>query len=108
MRTIFAIMFSTFVVGALPGRAVSQTAEELIGEMCVIPDAPPFQCPVKYAASFGQDESAVFSSGKPLSKVSGAPGAGEYNVAGGLYVFNAADHGKGVLVSYTFTPPRRP
>lgn len=107
MRTIIVVAFSTLAATGLSREALPQTAEELVGEMCLIPERPPFQCPVKYAATFGHDEGAVFSSGKPLKRVSGAPGEGEYSVAAGLYVFNAADHGNGVLVSYTFSPPGR-
>jgi hypothetical protein len=39
-----------------------------------------------------------------LMAVSGAPSAGQYNVAGGLYTFAAADAGAGVLVSYGYIP----
>lgn len=42
-----------------------------------------------------------FSSGLPLTKVTIAPAAGQYYVANGVYLFNAADAAKQVLLAYT-------
>jgi hypothetical protein len=47
------------------------------------------------------------STGAALSKVAGAPGAGQYQLSAtivGGYVFNAADHGATMLISYGFIP----
>jgi hypothetical protein len=113
MRSVHAVVLATALLGAAAtlwgsGAALSRTADELIGETCIIPDASPFKVPVKYAATFGHDEGVVFSSGEALHQVSEAPGPQEYSVSAGIYVFNAVDHGKGVLISYTLTPPARP
>jgi len=45
-----------------------------------------------------------YASGRALTNVAGAPGAGQYAVAGGIYTFSAADAGASVLVSYGFIP----
>jgi hypothetical protein len=56
------------------------------------------------AATFVSDDGVLYAtSGLPLTKVSSAPGAGQYSVAAGVYTFNSADSGKNVLVSYTYT-----
>jgi hypothetical protein len=56
------------------------------------------------AATFVSDDGVLYAtSGLPLTKVSSAPGAGQYSVAAGVYTFNSADSGKNVLISYTYT-----
>lgn len=56
--------------------------------------------------SFANDEGVKFASnGAALTKVTSAPAAGQYSVSSaGVYTFNSADTGKGVLISYSFTP----
>jgi hypothetical protein len=41
----------------------------------------------------------------PLVNVPSAPAAGQYSVSNGIYVFNATDNAKQVLVSYTYNAP---
>ena len=50
---------------------------------------------------------AYFSNGNPLTPVQIAPAAGQYYVNGGIYLFNAPDTGKQILLIYsaTGTPP---
>ena len=43
------------------------------------------------------------SSGLQLVQVASAPSVGQYSVASGVYTFNAADAGKAVLTTYTYT-----
>lgn len=55
---------------------------------------------------FWTDDGGVVSvSGTTFTAVDGAPAQGQYSVADGLYVFNAADAGTKVLVSYSYVPP---
>jgi hypothetical protein len=62
---------------------------------------------VTAAAPFGpwaSDAGVTYASGTALAAVVGTPTAGEYNVAGGVYTFAAADAGSAVLASYGFLP----
>ncbi len=76
------------------------------GEAASVPAAPgPYT--VTAAAPFGpwaSDGAVSYANGTALAAVAGAPGAGEYNVASGVYTFAAADAGAAVLVSYGFIP----
>jgi hypothetical protein len=75
-------------------------------ESVTVPAAPgPYTATV--AAPFGPwaaDAGVTYDNGMALMAVSGAPSTGQYNVAGGLYTFAAADAGAGVLVSYGYIP----
>jgi len=56
------------------------------------------------ASAFVDDEGVVYAAtGLPLTKVASSPSAGQYSVAAGVYTFNAADAGKAVLATYTYT-----
>jgi len=76
------------------------------GESQIIPAAPgPYT--VTAAAPFGpwaSDQGVTYNNGTPLVAVSGAPGAGQYNVSAGVYTFSAADAGADVLISYGYIP----
>jgi hypothetical protein len=71
-----------------------------------VPTAPgPYT--VTVAAPFGpwaSDAGVTYNNDTPLVAVTGAPGAGEYNVSGGVYTFAAADAGATLLISYGFIP----
>lgn len=55
--------------------------------------------------AWATDQGVVYAAtGAALTKVSGAPAAGQYSVSAGVYAFAAADAGNGVLVSYGFVP----
>ena len=87
------------VVGYNAGYAVeSETAS--------VPDAPgPYT--VTAAAPFGpwaSEAGVTYNNDTALVAVAGAPSAGEYNVASGVYTFAAADAGAAVLISYGFIP----
>lgn len=83
---------------------VSGQLATAFGEAATVP-ASPFQYTVVNAGSFVDDYGVLYaSSGLPLTKVASAPAVGQYSVStGGVYTFNTADSGKGVLVSYTYT-----
>jgi hypothetical protein len=87
------------VVGYNAGYAVE-------GETASVPSAPgPYT--VTVAAPFGpwaSDGGVAYNNDTALLAVAGTPGAGEYNVASGVYTFAAADAGAPVLISYGFVP----
>jgi hypothetical protein len=76
------------------------------GESETAPSAAPYQTTA--VAPFGpwaSDLGVVYaSSGFALQRVVGAPAQGQYAAAAGVYRFNAADAGAGVLMSYGFAP----
>lgn len=43
------------------------------------------------------------TTGLPFKKTTGAPGAGQYSLAGAVYTFNAADAGKAVKTTFLYT-----
>jgi hypothetical protein len=87
------------------GQALT-TGQKITGlnEAANVP-ASPFQVTVANAATFVEDLGAVFAAtGSPLIRVASAPAAGQYAASGtGVYTFAAADTGKAVLISYTYT-----
>jgi len=56
--------------------------------------------------AWASDAGVTYASGTPLQAVPGTPAAGQYALgpAAGGYVFNAADNGQTVLISYGFVP----
>jgi hypothetical protein len=56
--------------------------------------------------SWGSDQGVTYANGTPLVAVKAAPSAGQYQLdtTPGIYVFNAADAGADVLISYGFVP----
>ena len=59
---------------------------------------------VAHSGTFVADLGVVYAAtGLPLALVGGSPAAGQYSQSGGAYGFNAADNGKGVFVTYTYT-----
>jgi hypothetical protein len=55
-------------------------------------------------ATFVSDLGVVYAAtGLPLAYVPSSPAAGQYTQALGVYGFNAADNGKAVFVTYTYT-----
>ena len=64
----------------------------------------PFQLTVTNSATFVDDLGVIYAAtGLPFTKVASAPTIGQYSVAAGIYLFAAADTGKTVLFSYTYT-----
>jgi len=69
--------------------------------------ATPFQLTVVNTATFVDDLGVInAATGIPFTKVAAVPAVGQYSVsAAGIYTFAAADTGKTVLFSYTYTIP---
>jgi hypothetical protein len=69
--------------------------------------ATPFQVTVAPPSSgtFVSDLGVLLAeTGMPMAKVASAPSSGQYSVsAGGVYTFNTAQTGKGVLISYEYS-----
>lgn len=81
----------------------------VVQEADTIPSTAPYTIMVAQAAEFVQDLGVVYSStGQKFTKVATAlavTAAGEYyvNTTTGVYTFNGADEGAGVLITYTDT-----
>lgn len=79
---------------------------QVSGESATVPLAPgPYTVTVQ--APYGpwaSDAGVVYASGVALTPVAQSPAAGQYSVAGGIYIFAAADAGAGLLISYGFIP----
>ncbi len=98
---ISGLAFAHLFYGVTPTAGQLATA---FAEAGTIPASSPYTVTVLNAGGFVDDNGAVYlSTGLPLTKVASAPGAGQYSVASGAYSFNAADAGKAVLVSYTYS-----
>lgn len=69
-----------------------------------VPGTGPYQVTVTRAASFSVDRGVSYTGGAALTKVTGAPAAGQYSVdpATGIYTFAAADAGAAVTISYSY------
>lgn len=73
-------------------------------EAANVPAATPFTVTVANAATFVTDFGVRdATTGAQLQAVASAPATGEYSVANGVYTFAAADEGKAVLISYSYT-----
>ena len=73
-------------------------------EVSAIPDAAPYSATVVNAANFIEDFGVInAATGLPFIKVASAPAQGQYSVASGVYGFNLADAGTGLLISYTYS-----
>jgi hypothetical protein len=74
-----------------------------LGEEATVPVTPgPYTVTVSQAPLWIEDL-GVMQGITPLTKVSGAPGAGQYSVVSGDYTFNAASQGEDVVISYRYT-----
>jgi len=66
-----------------------------------IPAAGPYTVTVSKAAAWQGDAGVLFSAtGVPLLKVAGAPNAGQFSAAMGVYTFNITDANKAVRIAY--------
>lgn len=93
----FASLF--YGVAPVPGQLATSFAEA-----AAVPAVSPYVVTVVNAASLVDDEGVLYAAtGLPLTKVASSPGAGQYAIASGVVTFNAADAGKAVLISYTYT-----
>lgn len=55
------------------------------------------------SGTFARDLGVVDPNGLVMTKVASAPATGQYSVAGAVYTFAAADTGKKVFISYSYT-----
>ena len=98
---ISGMAFATLFYGVTPTAGQLATS---FAEAGTVAATTPFTFAVANAATFVDDDGVLYATtGLPLTKVSSAPGAGQYSVASGVYTFNSADAGKAVLVNYTYT-----
>ncbi len=92
--------FADLFFGAQMQPGQSATAN---GEAVAVPSSSPYQASVVNAASFVTDLGVIYAStGMALTRVASAPAQGQYSIAAGVYSFNSADQGAGLLVSYTY------
>jgi len=73
---------------------------DLVTETQTIPASTPWRVTVSKSTMFSCDQQVSFAGGAALTRVTGAPTAGQYSVAAGVYTFAAADAGKAVTIGY--------
>jgi hypothetical protein len=80
-----------------------------VNEAHTISGSSPYAVTVTNSGTFVQDEGVIYTTGtaaqigQKLTKVSGTPSTGQYNVSAGVYQFAAADAGLAVQISYQNT-----
>ncbi len=100
-------VFHTFYRQGRQNVVVSYSAGYAVESEGAEVPATPGPYTVTVAAPFGPwagDAGVTYNNDTPLVAVPGSPGAGEYNVSGGVYTFAAADAGAALLISYGFIP----
>lgn len=98
---ISGLAFANLYYGITPSAGQLATA---FAEAGSVPASTPYTVTVANAASFVDDEGVVYAAtGLPLTKVASSPSTGQYSVLAGVYTYNAADAGKAVLTTYTYT-----
>jgi hypothetical protein len=81
---------------------LSQAVASAVGSGDTISFSPSIT--VQNAGDFIQDMGVYFAAtGQLLTPVASNPAQGEYSASGGIYIFNAADAGLGVYISYTYS-----
>jgi hypothetical protein len=84
----------------------SATGETLVQflEPGAIPGSSTYIVTVAQSATWVATKEVLYAAtGLPFTKVASAPAAGEFSEAAGVYTFAAADAGKAVLISYSYT-----
>lgn len=98
---ISGLAFANLYYGLTPSSGQLATA---FAEAGSVPATSPYTITVANSATFANDAGVVYAaSGLPLTKVASSPAAGQYSVASGVYTFAAADEGKAVLLTYSYT-----
>ena len=101
MAAVSPLALAALFFGVTPG--TGQTLTQYL-EAGAIPATTPFTVTVSQAATFVEPLEVLYAAtGLPLTQVASGPVAGQYSVAAGVFTFAAADEGKGVLISYTYT-----
>ena len=73
-------------------------------EAGTVPASSPYTVTVTNSAHFDEDLGVqYYASGLRLLQVASGPTVGQYSVSAGVYTFAAADEGKAVLISYSYT-----
>lgn len=73
-----------------------------VTQSTTIPNTPgPYTVTVTHAAAYYKTESVTIN-GVAATLAAGAPAAGQYSVAAGVYTFNAADANKPVVIRYRY------
>lgn len=98
---ISGLAFASLFYGATPVAGQLATA---FAEAASVPATAPYNVTPANSASFVDDAGLIYAAtGLPLIKVASAPAVGQYTLSAGVYTFAAADAGKALLVSYTYT-----
>jgi hypothetical protein len=83
--------------------AIGYTAGYAVtGEQQTVPSAAPYT--LTTLRSWAADLGVAYVGGGALAPTPGTPAQGQYNVAGGVYTFSAADAGRAVALSYSYLP----
>ncbi len=100
--TVSGLAFANLYYGIVPSSGYTATQFQEAG---TIPSpSGPYTVTVANSANFADDDGVNFlTTGLPLTKVASGPAAGQYSVSAGVYTFAAADAGKAVLITYTYT-----
>lgn len=99
---ILARAVNSLFIGQTLATGSTKVFNDLVGQL--IPSTP-FTITVTPPATgtYGRDLGVKDQFGVPYQRVSTAPATGQYSLAGGVYTFAAADTGKRVYISYTYT-----
>lgn len=88
------------------GGVVTENSEkkQVVNEGAEVPAAVAYTVTVANDATFYLDLGVnLVSNGQLLKQVDAGPGPGEYTVAAGVYTFNAAQAGAGIIINYIYT-----
>lgn len=104
-------LLNSCVFGVTPSSGIGNTVNELIGKAIpttpftltagAVNNATTFIIP--NAGTWVRDIGVRNSSNRAMTRVASAPASGQYTVAAGVYVFNTADAGQIVYISYEYT-----
>ena len=98
---ISGLAFASLFYGVTPAAGQLATA---YAEAATVPAASPYTVAPANSATLADDLGLIYAAtGLPFTKVASAPTAGQYTFAAGVYTLSAADSGKAILVSYTYT-----
>lgn len=102
---LVAIEGGEFTPGNLNVAFSYTTGFYITGQSATVPASGPSTISVQAAnGNWGRDDGVTLTNGTPLTLVTGTPGAMQYTAANGIYTFNAAQAGAGVLISYSYIP----
>lgn len=95
---------SADLLAAVSGNAVAEgTVRRAESEPHDIPASSPYTVTLTHATPLALTDMVVRDDGARMTRVAGAPAAGQYAVAAATLTFNAADAGRRVYVDYFYT-----